>query len=162
QPAERADDQAARGAARPAPWRRVAVRPIRVPGPGRGVPRHRSPGKPRPIGRCHRRSFLPSDTARNPRRTRTEPARNENHCITCKLSLVAFTTQITSVMARRSPLRCAAMRVRTRLLIALTVTAGVIACAVPASASSGQVLDDDVSLTLASDGTLRARETVTF
>lgn len=55
------------------------------------------------------------------------------------------------------------MLVRTRLLLAPAVAAGLLACAFPARAeASGQVISDDVTLTAASDGTLHAKETVTF
>jgi hypothetical protein len=55
------------------------------------------------------------------------------------------------------------MLVRTRLLVAPAVAAGLLACAFPAHAEpSGQVVSDDVVLTAASDGTLHAKETVTF
>lgn len=40
--------------------------------------------------------------------------------------------------------------------------AALLACAFPASASSSRVLKDDLALTVAPDGTLRATETVTF
>jgi hypothetical protein len=55
------------------------------------------------------------------------------------------------------------MQVRTRLLLAPAVAAGLLACAFPAHAeASGQVVSDNVVLTAASDGTLHAKETVTF
>ena len=55
------------------------------------------------------------------------------------------------------------MLVRTRLLLAPAVAAGLLASAFPAHAeASGQVVSDDVTLTAASDGTLHAKETVTF
>jgi hypothetical protein len=55
------------------------------------------------------------------------------------------------------------MLVRTRLLLAPAVAAGLLACAFPAQAErSGQVISDDIALTAASDGTLHAKETVTF
>jgi hypothetical protein len=54
------------------------------------------------------------------------------------------------------------MLVRTRLLIAPAVAAGLLACAIPASAESGRVLTDDIALTAGPDGTLQARESVTF
>jgi Predicted membrane protein (DUF2207) len=55
------------------------------------------------------------------------------------------------------------MLVRTRLLLAPAIVAGLLACAFPAHAeASGQVVSDDVVLTAASDGTLHAKETVTF
>jgi hypothetical protein len=55
------------------------------------------------------------------------------------------------------------MLVRTRLLIAPVVAAGLLACAVPAYAGpSGEVVSDDVALTATPDGVLHAKETVTF
>ncbi|GAB2818644.1 DUF2207 domain-containing protein [Actinoallomurus bryophytorum] len=55
------------------------------------------------------------------------------------------------------------MLVRTRLLLAPAAAAGLLACAVPAHAeASGQVVSDDIALTASSDGTLHAKETVTF
>jgi hypothetical protein len=54
------------------------------------------------------------------------------------------------------------MLVRTRLLIAPAVTAGLLAGAIPASAESGRILTDDIALTAGPDGTLHASETVTF
>ena len=54
------------------------------------------------------------------------------------------------------------MLVRTRLLIAPAVAAGLLVGAIPASAESGRILTDDIALTAAPDGTLRASETVTF
>ncbi len=54
------------------------------------------------------------------------------------------------------------MLVRTRPLIVPAVIAALLTCAFPASASSSQVLKDDLALTLAPDGTLKATETVTF
>ena len=54
------------------------------------------------------------------------------------------------------------MLVRTRLLIAPAVAAGLLAGSTPASADSGQVVADDIAITVAPDGVLRAQETVTF
>jgi Predicted membrane protein (DUF2207) len=55
------------------------------------------------------------------------------------------------------------MLVRTRLLLAPAIAAGLLACAFPAHAeTSGQVISDNVTLTAAADGTLHAKETVTF
>ena len=55
------------------------------------------------------------------------------------------------------------MLVRTRVLIASAVAAGVLSCGFPAYAGpSGQVLSDEVALSATSDGVLHAKETVTF
>jgi hypothetical protein len=55
------------------------------------------------------------------------------------------------------------MLVRTRLLLASAVAAGLLACAGPAyAAPSGQVLSDDITLTATADGVLHAKETVTL
>jgi hypothetical protein len=52
------------------------------------------------------------------------------------------------------------MRVRT--LVAPAIATGLVALAVPAFADSGQVIGDDIALTVTADGTLRAVENVTF
>ncbi|MCO6011505.1 DUF2207 domain-containing protein [Actinoallomurus purpureus] len=54
------------------------------------------------------------------------------------------------------------MLVRTRLLIAPLIAAGLLTCAVSASAASGQVVKDTVAITVAPDGTLRVKETVSY
>lgn len=55
------------------------------------------------------------------------------------------------------------MLVRTRLVLASAVAAGVLTCGFPAyAAPSGQIVSDDVALTTSSDGVLHAKETVTF
>src|SRR3569833_1068415 len=52
--------------------------------------------------------------------------------------------------------------VRTRLLVAAALGSGLLACASPARAATpGQVLSDDITLTVTDSGTLRATETVT-
>ncbi|MFL6056635.1 MAG: DUF2207 domain-containing protein [Actinoallomurus sp.] len=54
------------------------------------------------------------------------------------------------------------MLVRTRLVIAPLVAAGLLTGAAPASAASGQVLKDTVAITVTPDGTLQVKETVTY
>jgi hypothetical protein len=55
------------------------------------------------------------------------------------------------------------MLVRTRLVIASAVAAAALTCGLPAyAAPSGQIVSDDVALTMSSDGVLHAKETVTF
>lgn len=55
------------------------------------------------------------------------------------------------------------MLVRTRVLVASAVAAGALSCGLPAYAdASGQVLSDDITLTVTADGVLHAKETVTF
>ncbi len=54
------------------------------------------------------------------------------------------------------------MLVRTRFLVASAIAIGLVASAAPAFAGSGQITDDEIALTIAPDGTLRANETVTF
>jgi Predicted membrane protein (DUF2207) len=54
------------------------------------------------------------------------------------------------------------MLVRTRLLIAPLLAAGLLTGAAPVSAASGQVLKDTVAITVTPNGTLQVKETVTY
>ncbi len=54
------------------------------------------------------------------------------------------------------------MLARTRLLVAPVVAAGLLVTASPALADTRQIVSDSIALTVRPDGTLQARETVTF
>jgi Predicted membrane protein (DUF2207) len=54
------------------------------------------------------------------------------------------------------------MLVRTRLLLAPLVAAGLFTGAAPAAAASGRVVKDTVAVTVAPNGTLQVKETVTY